>query len=90
MDNQTFNDLLGFQKSQIIDNLVLLISEGNTFTWTTEGLPTSYAALNETSDNPTTLPSELSNCVSIALRAHNKAPDGYQLLSLLEVSEEAA
>ena len=61
----TFNDLMKFQKSQIV-------------------------CLDEQSDVPVTLPSEVGSALNKALETFNRAPDNYELADFLPYEKELA
>ena len=90
----TFNDLLGFQKSPIVSSIVSKVMYGKSFTWTAESANHKPQAvtvsLDEQSDIPTTLLSEIKPVVSNALHTFNRAPDGYQLEHFLSLPDKAA
>ena len=92
--SSTFNDLMGFQKSQIVYEMTEQVMEGKLFTWSAESANHKPQAvtvsLDEQSDIPTTLLSEIKPVVSNALHTFNRAPDGYQLEHFLSLPDKAA
>lgn len=90
----TFNDLMKFQKSQIVYEMTEKVMEGKLFTWsaqTGEAKPqTVTVCLDEQSDVPVTLPSEVSSALNKALETFNRAPDGYELADFLPYEKELA
>lgn len=92
--SQTFNDLMRFQKSQIVSKIIAKVMYGKSFTWST-GPDVSPAqsvtiCLDDNSDVAMTLPSEIKEAVNGALSTFNRAPDGYQLVDFLPYEKELA
>ncbi len=92
--SSTFNDLMSFQKSQIVSKIVTKVMYGKSFTWsasTGETKPQAVTVrLDEHSDIPVTLPSEVKGVVNKALTNFNRAPDGYELADFLPYEKELA
>jgi len=92
--NSTFNDLMGFQKSQIVYEMTEQVMEGKSFNWSASlGESNTLAVtvcLDEQSDIPCTLPSEVKSAVNNALTIFNRAPDGYELADFLPYEKELA
>ena len=92
--SSTFNDLMGFQKSQIIYEMTEQVMEGKLFTWSASlGEANTQAVtvcLDEQSDIPCTLPSEVKSAVNNALTSFNRAPDGCELADFLPYEKERA
>lgn len=91
--SSTFNDLMSFQKSQIASKIVTKVMYGKSFTWSVTGDTSEQSAtvsLDEQSDIPVTLPSEVKSAVNNALTTFNRAPDGYELLDFLPYEKELA
>ena len=90
----TFNDLMKFQKSQIVYEMTEKVMEGKLFTWlaqTGEAKPqTVTVCLDEQSDVPVTLPSEVGSALNKALETFNRAPDNYELADFLPYEKELA
>ena len=92
--SKTFNDLMGFQKSQIVSKIVSKVMYGKSFTWTanvgTASEQSVTVCLDDNSDIPMTLPSEVKDAVNGALTTFNRAPDGYQLIDFIPYEKELA
>lgn len=92
--SSTFKDLMGFQKSQIVSKIVTKVMYGKSFTWSASlGEANTQAVtvcIDEQSDVPCTLPSEVKSAVNNALTTFNRAPDGYELLDFLPYEKELA
>lgn len=88
----TFNDLMKFQKSQIVYEMTEKVMEGKLFTWsaqTGEAKPqTVTVCLDEQSDVPVTLPSEVTSALNNALNTFNRAPDNYELADFLPYEKD--
>lgn len=89
--SSTFNDLMGFQKSQIVYEMTEQVMEGKLFTWSTgDNSQSVKVCLDEQSDIPVTLPSEVTSALNNALTTFNRAPDGYELANFLPYEKELA
>lgn len=92
--SSTFNDLMGFQKSQIVYEMTEQVMEGKSFNWSASlGEANTQAVtvcLDEQSDIPCTLPSEVKSAVNNALTIFNRAPDGCELADFLPYEKELA
>ena len=67
---------------------------GKSFTWSASTRETKAQAvtvrLDEHSDIPVTLPSEVKSVVNKALTTFNRAPDGYELADFLPYEKDLA
>ena len=92
--SSTFNDLMRFQKSQIVDQMTKKVMDGKLFTWSAvcndANTQSVTVCLDEHSDVPVTLPGEVRRALSSALEAFNRAPDGYELADFLPYEKELA
>ena len=92
--SSTFNDLMDFQKSQIVYEMTEQVMEGKSFNWSASlGESNTQAVtvcLDEQSDIPCTLPSEVKSAVNNALTIFNRAPDGCELADFLPYEKERA
>ncbi len=92
--SSTFNDLMSFQKSQIVSKIVTKVMYGKSFTWSPSAGETKPQAvtvrLDEHSDIPVTLPSEVKSVVNKALTTFNRAPDGFELSDFLPYEKDLA
>lgn len=90
--SSTFNDLMSFQKSQIVYEMTVKVMEGKLFTWSSVTTPNQSVkvCLDEQSDVPVTLPSEVSSALNKALETFNRAPDNYELADFLPYEKELA
>jgi hypothetical protein len=88
--SSTFKDLMGFQKSQIVYEMTVKVMEGKLFTWSSVTTPNQSVTvcLDEQSDVPVTLPSEVSSALNKALETFNRAPDGYELADFLPYEKD--
>ena len=87
----TFKDLMSFQKSQIVYEMTEQVIEGKLFTWSTgDNSQSVKVCLDEQSDIPVTLPSEVTSALNNALTTFNRAPDGYELANFLPYEKELA
>ena len=90
----TFNDLMKFQKSQIVYEMTEKVMEGKLFTWSAQTGEVKHqtvtVCLDEQSDVPVTLPSEVSSALNKALETFNRAPDNYELAEFLPYEKELA
>ena len=90
--SSTFNDLMGFQKSQIVYEMTEQVMEGKLFTWSASlgeaNTQTVTVCLDEQSDIPCTLPSEVKSAVNNALTSFNRAPDGCELADFLPYEKD--
>lgn len=73
----TFKDLMKFQKSQIVYEMTVKVMEGKLFTWSAQTDEAKHqtvtVCLDEQSDVPVTLPSEVKSVVNKALTTFNRA-----------------
>ena len=86
----TFKDLMSFQKSQIVYEMTVKVMEGKSFTWSSVTTPNQSVTvcLDEQSDVPVTLPSEVTSALNNALTTFNRAPDNYELADFLPYEKE--
>lgn len=85
----TFNDLMRFQKSEVINDLVGRVMSHQPLTWRHECQVTTIA-MNDNGDIPATLPCEITPKVKRALETFNRAPEGFTLIDLMPSMDDAA
>ena len=83
MREQTFKDLMNFQKLEIIGVMANKINGGQAFTWTNS--PDNVVTLSKGNSSAVTITDrfDASLAVEAALSLYNRAPDNHQLMDFL-------
>ncbi|HBU52165.1 hypothetical protein [Alteromonas australica] len=82
IDKTTFNDLLMFQKIEVVNSLLTLVMSGHTISWqNTQRAKVIY--LRDDNQLTSTLPGEIKPAIIQALESFNRAPNGFTLRQLM-------
>ena len=90
----TFNDLMGFQKSQIVSAITARVVNGQSFTWSgscgLKKVSPKTIGLGGAWKHKTLPVSELKQSIENAMSAFDSAPDGFVLTDFLPSEKDLA
>ena len=82
IDKTTFNDLLKFQKLEVIHSLLGMVMLGERISWQNEKR-SKCIYLRDDNQFTATMPGEIKPAIIQALESFNRAPNGFTLRQLM-------